>query len=249
MAKIKYYAVQVSPEDQDPMFESSSWPGWIVTGNRDYKGFATAEYEKLFGRDKYSDGRLIDAMMDDYQQMIEKDEHAVCSNVKALLVDDLGSYNHDWTPEQLEQWEEILSFDYSEKDWSRREKEMKCRALSLLTGREYTHSQIHGDCQSDWQDCYYPADEDFLLHDLEMTYFNTGEEWEVCDAAEIEEQGLPAPANGNEVYDLMEVSTSYYIDGFHSRENLAIALGCKPDEIKMWCWKGYRKVSEYEEIV
>lgn len=242
MSEIKYYAVQVPPEDQDPMFESTNWPGWIVTGNKDYKGFTTTEYEKLFGRDKCFDDCLIDNMMNDYQIIKDTAGKPGASNLEELLSNSLRQLNRDWTPEQLKRWEKVLTCDDGITARMRR-----CDALSLLTNREYVCSQIHGDCQSDWQDCYYPADEDFLLHELEMAYFNTGEEWDVCDAAEIEEQGLPAPANGNEVYDLMEVCTSFYIDGFHSRENLATALGCKPDEIKMWRWKGYRKISEYEE--
>ena len=240
MAEIKYYAAQVAPEDQDPNFDRCNWWGWTATGNRDYEGFVTAEYNKLFGT-TLCGGCLFDEMLDLYQQMKEGDGHALYSTLEELLQEELGDYNRDWTPEQLEQWKEILSQEVP------RWENMKCKALSLLCNREYAYKAIHGVCQSDWQRCYYPKDEENLLGDLEMQYFNTGEEWEVCDAAEIEEQGLPAPANGNEVYDLMEVSTSYYIDGSYSRENLAKALGCKPDEIKMWRWKGYRKISEYEE--
>ena len=44
MAKIKYYAAQVAPEDQDPNFDRCNWWGWTVTGNRNYEGFMTAEY-------------------------------------------------------------------------------------------------------------------------------------------------------------------------------------------------------------
>ena len=242
MAEIKYYAAQVSPEDQDPNFDRCNWWGWTVTGNRDYEGFMTAEYNKLFGT-TLCGGCLLDEMLDLYQQMKDGDGHALYSTLEELLQEELGDYNRDWTPEQLEQWKEILSQEVS------RWENMKCKALSLLCNQEYAYKAIHGVYQSDWQRCYYPKDEENLLGDLEMQYFNTGEEWEVGDAAEIEEQGLPAPANGNEVYDLMEVSTSYYIDGFYSRENLAKALGCKPDEIKMWRWKGYRKISEYEEDV
>lgn len=241
MAEIKYYAAQVAPEDQDPNFDRCNWWGWTVTGNRDYEGFTTAEYNKLFG----TNGNVgaLDLMVEEYQIMVENVNNSEYNTLEELLQGELGDYNRDWTPEQLEQWKEILSQDVP------RWENMKCEALSLLCNREYAYKAIHGVCQSDWQRCYYPKDEENLLGDLEMQYFNTGEEWEVCDAAEIEEQGLPAPANGNEVYDLMEVSTSYYIDGSYSRENLAKALGCKPDEIKMWRWKGYRKISEYEEDV
>ena len=245
MAEIKYYAAQVAPEDQDPNFDRCNWWGWTVTGNRNYEGFTTAEYNKLFGA-MCSGGCLLDEMLDLYQQMKGGDGHALYSTLEELLQEELGDYNRDWTPEQLGQWKEILSFDYSKPGSRLAEENMKCRALSLVSNREYAYKEIHGDCQGDWQRCYYPKDEENLLGDLEMQYFNTGEEWEVCDAAEIEEQGFPAPANGNEVYDI-EVSTSYYIDGYYSRENLAKALGCKPNEIKMWRWKGYRKISEYEE--
>nr|DAD81934.1 MAG TPA: hypothetical protein [Siphoviridae sp. ctAvK3]DAE15130.1 MAG TPA: hypothetical protein [Siphoviridae sp. ctdVv30] len=239
MAEIKYYAAQVAPEDQDPNFDRCNWWGWTVTGNRDYEGFTTAEYNKLFG----TNGNVgaLDLMVEEYQIMVENVNNSEYNTLEELLQGELGDYNRDWTPEQLEQWKEILSQDVP------RWENMKCKALSLLCNREYAYKAIHGVCQSDWQRCYYPKDEENLLGDLEMQYFNTGEEWEVCDAAEIEEQGLPAPANGNEVDDLIEVSTSYYIGGSYSRENLAKALGCKPDEIKMWRWKGYRKISEYEE--
>lgn len=247
MAEIKYYAAQVAPEDQDPNFDRCNWWGWTVTGNRDYNGFVTAEYNKLFEATPYSGECLMDEMLDQYQQMKDGDSCAWYDTLEELLQYELCNYNRNWTPEQLEQWKEILSFDYSKPGWNLTEDDMKCKALSLLCNREYAYKEIHGDCQGDWQRCYYPKDEENLLDDLEMQYFNTGEEWEVCDAAEIEEQGLPAPANGNEVYDLIEVSTFYYIDGSCSRENLAKALGCKPDEIKMWRWKGYRKISEYEE--
>lgn len=245
MAEIKYYAAQVAPDYQDPNFDRCNWWGWTVTGNRDYEGFMTAEYNKLFGETLCS-SCLLDEMLYLYQQLKKGDGHALYSTLEELLQEELGDYNRDWTPEQLEQWKEILSFDYSKPGSRLAEENMKCKALSLLCNQEYDYQEIHGVCQSDWQRCYYPKDEENLLGDMEMQYFNTGEEWEVCDAAEIEEQGLPAPANGNEVYDL-EVSTSYYIDGSCSRENLAKALGCKPDEIKMWRWKGYRKINKYEE--
>lgn len=247
MSEIKYYAVQVAPEDQDPNFDRCNWWGWTVTGNRDYEGFTTAEYNKLFGT-TLCGGCLLDEMLYLYQQLKKDDGHALYNTLEELLQEELGDYNRDWTPKQLEQWQEILSFDYSKPGSRLAEENMKCKALSLLCNQEYAYQEIHGVCQSDWQRCYYPKDEESLLGDMEMQYFNTGEEWEICDAAEIEEQGLPAPANGNGVYDL-EVSTSYYIDGSCSRENLAKALGCKPDEIKMWRWKGYRKISEYEEDV
>lgn len=245
MAEIKYYAAQVAPEDQDSNFDRCNWWGWTVTGNRNYEGFTTAEYNELFGATLCGEC-LLDEMLDLYQQMKDGDRHALYGTLEELLQEELGDYNRDWTPEQLEQWKEILSFDYSKPRSKLAEENMKCKALSLLCNREYAYNEIHGVCQSDWQRCYYPKEEENLLGDLEMQYFNTGEEWEVCDAAEIEEQGLPAPANGNEVYDL-GMSASYYIDGSCSRENLAKALGCKPDEIKMWRWKGYRKISVYEE--
>lgn len=248
MAEIKYYAAQVAPDYQDPNFDRCNWWGWTVTGNQDYEGFMTAEYEKMFSISPYSGECLMDEILDQYQQMKDGDGHALYSTLEELLQEELGDYNRDWTPEQLAQWREILSFDYSKPGSNLAEYVMQCKALSLLCNREYATKEIHGDYQSDWQRCYYPKDEENLLGDMEMQYFNTGEEWEVCDAAEIEEQGLPAPANGKDVYDL-EVSTSYYIDGSYSRENLAKALGCKPDEIKMWRWKGYRKISEYEEDV
>ena len=247
MAEIKYYAAQVSPEVQDSNFDRCNWWGWTVTGNRYYNGFTTAEYDKLFG----SNGNVspLDLMMEEYQIMIENVNNSEYSTLEELLQDELGDYNRDWTPEQLEQWKEILSFDYGKPGWNLAEDDMKCKALSLLCNREYATKEIHGDCQGDWQRCYYPKDEEKLLDELEMTYFNTGEEWDVVDAEELKDRGEPAPRDGQDVMAMPSIYCSVYIDGFHARENLAKHLGCQPDEIKMWRWKGYRKISEYEEAM
>lgn len=239
MAEIKYYAAQVAPEDQDPNFDRCSWWGWTVTGNRDYEGFTTAEYDKLFG----SNGNVgaLDLMVEEYQIMVENVSNSEYNTLEELLQGELGDYNRDWMPEQLEQWKEILSQEVP------RWENMKCKALSLLCNREYAYKAIHGDCQGDWQRCYYPKDEENLLDDLEMQYFNTGEEWDVVDAEELKDRGEPTPEDGQDIMGMG--GCFYYIDGSCSRENLAKALGCKPDEIKMWRWKRYRKISEYEEDV
>ena len=248
MAEIKYYAAQVAPEDQDPNFDRCNWWGWTVTGNRDYEGFVTAEYNKLFGT-TLCGGCLLDEMLDLYQQMKDGDRHALYSTLEELLREELGDYNRDWTPEQLEQWKEILSFDYSKPGSRLAEENMKCKALSLVCNREYAYKEIHGDCQGDWQRCYYPKDEENLLGDLEMQYFNTGEEWKVVSVEDLKGYGEPAPKDGQDTMDTEAMTDFCYIDGFHARENLAEYLGCQPDEIKMWRWKGYRKISEYEEDV
>lgn len=242
MAEIKYYAAQVAPEDQDPNFDRCNWWGWTVTGNRDYEGFVTAEYNKLFGT-TLCGGCLFDEMLDLYQQMKEGDGHALYSTLEELLQEELGDYNRDWTPEQLEQWKEILSQEVP------RWENMKCKALSLLCNREYAYKAIHGDCQSDWQRCYYPKEEENLLDELEMEYFNTGEEWKVVSVEDLKGCGEPAPKDGQDTMDTEAITDFCYIDGFHARENLAEYLGCQPDEIKMWSWKGYRKISEYEEAM
>ena len=241
MAEIKYYAAQVAPEDQDPNFDRCNWWGWTVTGNRDYEGFTTAEYNKLFGT-TLCGGCLLDEMLDLYQQMKDGDGHALYSTLEELLQEELGDYNRDWTPEQLEQWKEILSQEVPKWD------NMKCKALSLVCNREYAYKEIHGDCQGDWQRCYYPKDEENLLGGMEIQYFNTGEEWEVVDAEELKDHGELPPEDGAD-FTRIESASSAYVDGFRARENLAEILDCRPEEIKMWRWKGYRKISEYEEDV
>ena len=247
MAEIKYYAAQVSPEDQDPNFDRCNWWGWTVTGNRYYNGFVTAEYNKLFGESPNSSECLLDEMLDQYQQMKDGDSCAWYDTLEELLQEELGNYNRDWTPEQLEQWKEILSFDYSKPSWNLAEDDIKCKALSLLCHREYAYREIHGDCQGDWQDCYYPKDEENLLDELEMQYFNTGEEWDVVDAEELKDCGELTPEDGVDIMRMESIYCSAYVDGFRARENLARILDCRPEEIKMWRWKGYRKISVYEE--
>ena len=247
MAEIKYYAAQVSPEDQDPNFDRCNWWGWTVTGNRYYNGFVTAEYNKLFSESPNSSKCLLDEMLDQYQQMKDGDSCAWYDTLEELLQYELCDYNRDWTPEQLEQWKEILSFDYSKPGSRLAEENMKCKALSLLCNREYAYKEIQGVCQSDWQRCYYPKDEENLLDDLEMQYFNTGEEWDVVDAEELKDCGELTPEDGVDIMRMESIYCSAYVDGFRARENLARILDCRPEEIKMWRWKGYRKISVYEE--
>lgn len=206
----------------------------------------TAEYNKLFGT-TLCGGCLLDEMLDLYQQMKDGDRHALYSTLEELLQEELGDYNRDWTPEQLEQWKQILSFDYSKPGSKLAEENMKCKALSLLCNREYAYKEIHGVCQGDWQCCYYPKEGENLLSDLEMQYFNTGEEWDVVDAEELKDRGELTPEDGVNIMRMESIYCSAYIDGFRARENLAHVLDCRPEEIKMWRWKGYRKISEYEE--
>ena len=206
----------------------------------------TAEYNKLFGT-TLCGGCLLDEMLDLYQQMKDGDRHALYSTLEELLQEELGDCNRDWTPEQLEQWKQILSFDYSKPGSKLAEENMKCKALSLLCNREYAYKEIHGVCQGDWQCCYYPKEGENLLSDLEMQYFNTGEEWDVVDAEELKDRGELTPEDGVNIMRMESIYCSAYIDGFRARENLAHVLDCRPEEIKMWRWKGYRKISEYEE--
>ena len=85
MAEIKYYAAQVSPEDQDPNFDECCWPGWSATGNRNYNGFMSAEYEKLFSESPNSSECLLDEMLDQYQQMKDGDSCAWYDTLEELL--------------------------------------------------------------------------------------------------------------------------------------------------------------------
>ena len=40
-----------------------------------------------------------------------------------------------------------------------REDEIICSVLSIVDGRKWDYEPIHGSCQSDWNEIYYPVDE------------------------------------------------------------------------------------------
>lgn len=97
-----------------------------------------------------------------------------------------------------------------------------------MTGKSYCCKKITGGCQGEWQILYYPANEwdNDCIDMLEAQYFNTGEEWIVSEEP-LDEDTNPEDIEG----------ISCYTIGWNdeqTRQELANAVGCNPDNIIMY---------------
>jgi hypothetical protein len=106
------------------------------------------------------------------------------------------------------------------------------RALHLLTGKRYEKRTIRGSCQGDWQEIYYPVAEYTResLNVLEIEYFDTGSEWAVN-------------VDGCDVY-----IYTYEWNSEKIKEELAAAVGVKPENMILYSFSGWKRTPEYTEV-
>lgn len=109
------------------------------------------------------------------------------------------------------------------------------RALHLVTGKRYEKRTIHGCCQGDWQEVYYPV-ADYspeALYTLEIEYFNLGSEWQI----KTEEED----PDGYSLY-------CYTTGPDCIREEIANATGEKPENITLRIFDGWKQIPVYAEV-
>lgn len=167
----KVYAKQVPPEWQEsPLFNmgyfEEMWPGIYLTGNRNFRGYTTDEFDAIY--DRFDEKHIL-------------------------------------------------------------------RALHLIFGKKYAMCVLRGDSQSDWIECYYPAEEYTLkeLHMLESEYFNLGTEWIIHDSDTAPES--PDQIEGYSLY--------CYED---SRREIALATGVTPENVVLWEFDGWTQTPRYK---
>ena len=166
----KVYAVQIAPEFQDSPLNMGDfpelWPGIYLTGNRDFHGYTTDEFKRIYNR--FDGPRLF-------------------------------------------------------------------RALQLTTGKKYAVKILRGNSQSDWIECYYPADEytNKELDILESEYFNLGTEWIIHD-------GDTAPNGPDEI----EGYSLYCYDD--PRREIALCADTTPENVVLWEFDGWTHTPRYK---
>ena len=211
------------------------WQDVTLTGNRDFIGIETDVFKRVHS--SLDNGDLQDAI-DDAQGYKYTYETVTEAIMDVLPPEGKAKYStmdiHNL---------KICAEEYASCK-TRDENGIICKVLSIVTGKEYDWRALHGCCQGDWIECFYPAaDYDKTsLETLESLYFNTGTEWIFDDEGQYNpETDEPGDICGCSVY-----CTSWNDDGI--RQEIADAAGCKPEEVTMYQFDGYTQIERYKAV-
>ena len=228
----KFYARQIAPEYQiSPFWDTiENETGIILDGNSRISGYMPDEYQHIW-----------DAF-DDAAQEIEnqdmKNGYAAYSSateaIQAYFPASEYRSSGRYSTRDIHAIREALRLygtrDYYQGDYI-------LNMLDALTGHDWRYIELRGCCQGDWQGCYYDSTlwSPDALRALEIEYFNLGEEWMIHD--DETEPGCPEDITGYSVY----------ITGDDSRTELADVIGCDPEELKLYRFRGWTRSAAYEE--
>lgn len=167
-------AKQVPPEYQEsPLFSGEGFPeDIVVTGNRNYNEHIPALFARV-KRALHSD----ELPSEIYSYGSAHNTRRPKDIVNEYLPCEKGEYS-DHDIDRL--WELVQDYDYCPGTDQR---VILCEILSIVAKELWEFSTIHGSCQSDWQEIYYPANawDKKRLRDFEAQYFNEGSEWKIND--------------------------------------------------------------------
>ena len=232
---MKIYAKQISPEYQEsPFFNwdpADLYPGVIFKGNRYFNSHTTPEYDAIRnGLDELTncidtDGKFIYGIW--YENMTEA--------VKSLIP--APQHKARYSTRDIKAWREIASEWYITTN----ENALICRALQLVTGKEYEYITIRGCSQGDWQEILFPVEEydRNALDILEADYFNTGTEWIIHDESSDPEG--PEDISGYSLY-------CYGWNTDQIRAEIADAAGVNPDAVILYEYAGSYSMPKYNKV-
>jgi hypothetical protein len=229
------YAKQVPPEWQENsvFWEDITETNINIFGNKQYRCHKTSLFEKL--------PEALEELYDIWANM----QYGAYNNViwadeinDILPPEGRGPYTRE---ERAKTWPTLLKEYVSYFERARCEEDVFCDILELITGRAWDRCTLRGCCQGDWQNCIYPVDEwdGDSLERLEMDYFNTGTEWIIHDDKTPPES--PEDINGYSLY-----CYSWNDDGL--REEIAAVAECKPEEVKLYKFNGFKRIATYTEV-
>lgn len=225
------YARQIPPEYQEsPLFFGESfWPEEIVCcGNRGYKVHQTDAYEKLM---KYAE---------DCADEIENLGHSWSYKNATEVIMDLLPPEHkkSYSTKEIKRWKELIEGYRSCR--SSEEDDYIVQMLSLITGIKYSHTEIRGRCQGDWQHLYYPTEygREFVKA-FEIEYFNLGSEWIIHD-----EESEPSGPEDIAGYGQYILASGYSED--EVKAELADITGVAAEDIVLYRFSGWVRSAQYE---
>lgn len=195
----------------------------IIYGNKDYHNSTIKEFDEIMN---------LDSTWYEYEPLTYKSSnHCYWNNVSEFVNYYFTKSNgKKYSTKEIHEWKKL--FDEYQNRW--RIEDIVEKALELMTGKKWRAIKLCGYCQSDWQ--YGYASEEITDEDvryIEMCYFNTGSEYLFYESEEDYENDNP--------------STGYYVDSWKSKERLCEHIGCKPNELKVYKFTGYKKTPQYEE--
>ena len=229
------YAKQINPAYQEsPFFNwnpADLYPGVIFKGNRYFNSHTTPEFDAI------RDG------LDDLTNLIDTDGKFIpggwYDTITEAINDLLPAPQHKarYSTREIKAWREIGAEWYILTD----ETQALCRALQLVTGKEYDYTTIRGCSQGDWQEILFPVDEydRDALAIIETDYFNTGTEWIIHDESSDPEG--PEDISGYSLY-------CYGWNTDQIRAEIADAAGTAPDAVIMYEYAGSYSIPKYNKV-
>ena len=229
------YAKQISPEYQEsPFFNwnpADLYPGVIFKGNRYFNSHTTPEFD------------AIRSGLDDLTSLIDTDGKFIpggwYDTIAEAINDLLPAPQHKvrYSTREIKAWREIGAEWYILTD----ETQALCRALQLVTGKEYDYTTIRGCSQGDWQEIIFPAAEydRAALDILEADYFNTGTEWIIHDESSTPDG--PEDISGYSMY-------CYGWNTDQIRAEIADAAGVNPDAVILYEYAGSYSMPKYNKV-
>ena len=221
----KVYARQVNPAIQEsPLGWYDEFPeDVIIFGNRNYKDHLTEEWCQIVAN--YDDA--AEAWCSNLCTSENTEEIPTLSEI----LTDYGFKRRDgqpWSEEELKRWRTL----FDDETCSGYDDCVKLEALSLMTGKAYACTELHGSSQGDWVDFYYPADEwdGKRIDEFEAAYFNTGSEWCICEDGSFDpESEDPDSIDGFYAY------TSLWREA-DLKDWIAEMTGANPEDVVLYVW-------------
>ena len=229
-----YYAQQIAPEYQEsPLMIFDEWPeDMVFHGNRNYESHTIPVYDDFMDNWRYA-WEEVEAIMHGYGGCsFDTVTQAIMHYLKP-------EHKARYNTREIAEWKAILyDMDYgSPSD----ENKTICKAMSLITGKEWDCTTIRGCCQGDWQEIIYCADKwnREAIEQVESEYFNLGSEWMIHDGEDAPED--PEDISGYTVY-------CYKWDEDGIRQEIAFHIGCNPDEVVMYAYDGSVMMPKYKKV-
>ena len=244
----KIYARQIDPEYQDSMllfynrqigenqWEDEYWENVTLTGNRNYRGIETDIFKRVYSVLQSGD------LLDELEGIEEKNGYANYDTATEAINDMLYPEKGKYSTMDIHNLKMLIA-EYQRAN-SRDENTIICKVLSIVTGKEYDWTALHGSCQGDYIECFFPVDEydKTSLKSLERRYFNEGSEWIVDDAGEFDpDSDDPGDISGYSIY-----CTEW--DDEAIRREIAESAGVNPDDVIMYKHDGYIRTAKYQLV-
>lgn len=245
---MKLYAKQVAPECQesDIFGDETLFETIAVCGNRQYQEHGSDMFKQV--KTALEDGVLANILED-----IETDGYYSewYKNATQAFEDYLPCQQGAYTPSQIGKLKNLVrSYATTYTREHNRAAAVQacvnrdyilCRVLSIVTGQTWEYKQIHGCCQSEWNNIYYPKGmwTNKALLAFEVEYFNMGTEWIIDDGDFDPENDSPLNINGTSIY-----CTSCAENEI--RKEIAECEGVNPLDVVLYIFEGYVKTPQYK---